>query len=119
MRMDRGDPRLEEGRALFNAGRFFEAHEKWEEVWLAETGPAKRLLQGLIQIAAGFLKAESGSFGVAARLLEAGVAKLESAGAPERLAVFAAEVRRLTEMPHGLLAERASRPLVPPLDGVK
>ncbi len=104
---------------LFNAGRFFEAHEKWEEVWLAESGPAKRLLQGLIQIAAGFLKAESGNAGGAVRLLEAGVAKLEGGGAPERLVVFASEVRRLTRWPRERLAEKISRPPVPPLDGVK
>src|SRR5689334_23240838 len=51
---------LEEGRTLFNEGRFFEAHERWEEAWLVETGPSKLRLQGLIQIAAGFLKARQG-----------------------------------------------------------
>jgi predicted metal-dependent hydrolase len=52
---------LEEGRALFNAGRFFEAHERWEEAWLVETGAARLLLQGLIQVAAGFLKTGAGN----------------------------------------------------------
>src|SRR5262249_32877936 len=52
----RGDTRaaLAEGRRLFNAGRFFEAHEVWESAWLLEEAEIKTLLQGLIQIAAGF-----------------------------------------------------------------
>jgi len=51
-----GDTRtaLAEGRRLFNAGRFFEAHEVWEAAWLREEGEMRRLLQGLIQIAAGY-----------------------------------------------------------------
>ena len=37
----------------FNAGRFFEAHDVWEELW-RETPAGKRLFfQGLIQTAAG------------------------------------------------------------------
>lgn len=42
------------GRRLFNAGRFFEAHEVWEEAWLREEGDTRQLLQGLIQVAAGY-----------------------------------------------------------------
>ena len=30
--------RLERGRLLFNEGRYFEAHEAWEEAWLVEGG---------------------------------------------------------------------------------
>jgi predicted metal-dependent hydrolase len=45
---------LGRGRHLFNAGRFFEAHEVWEEAWLREQGETRRLLQGLIQVAAGY-----------------------------------------------------------------
>ena len=45
------------GRRLFNAGRFFEAHEVWEAEWLDAIGPRRLLLQGLIQVAAGLYKA--------------------------------------------------------------
>ena len=69
--------RLERGRALFNAGRYFEAHEAWEEAWLAERGDARRLLQGLIQVAAGCHKAGQGKAEGCARLLAAGLEKLE------------------------------------------
>jgi len=112
------DPRplselLEEGRALFNGGRFFEAHERWEEAWLVETGARKLLLQGLIQIAAGFLKATQGRHGAAARLLEAGARRVEDSGAGEELAGFLAEVRERTEKPGESAPGDASAPLLP------
>jgi hypothetical protein len=46
--------RFERGLAHFNARRFFEAHEVWEEIWLVENEPEKTFLQGIIQIAAAF-----------------------------------------------------------------
>ena len=105
--------RFEEGRALFNEGRFFEAHEKWEEAWLREKGSAKLLLQGLIQIAAGFHKARSGNGAAAIRLWEAGASKVRRAGASEPLAAFAEDVRRLTFEPGGVPGA-GSWPLLPP-----
>lgn len=50
-------PRLEKGRALFNARLFWEAHEAWEEAWMDEEGDTRVFLQGLIQVAAGYYKA--------------------------------------------------------------
>ena len=41
-----------EGIDLFNRGRFFAAHEAWEEIWRSTTPEPKGLFQGLIQIAA-------------------------------------------------------------------
>jgi predicted metal-dependent hydrolase len=49
-----GEPRLLEGAALFNAGRFFESHEVWESLWHQVRGPQRELLQGLIQTAAAY-----------------------------------------------------------------
>lgn len=87
------------GARLFDEGRFFDAHEAWEEHWLVEVDPTRRLLlQGLIQIAAGFHKLlvvnapES-----AARLLGRGLEKLERCGAQlddANLAPFREGVRR-------------------------
>ena len=48
---------LERGRALFNSGAHWEAHEAWEEAWLEESGEVRQLLQGLIQAAAALHKA--------------------------------------------------------------
>jgi predicted metal-dependent hydrolase len=74
------------GARFFDAGAFFEAHEAWEERWRVETDPsARRLLQGLIQIAAAFHKlVVSRSPASAARLLAKGVAKLD--GCPDPIA---------------------------------
>jgi predicted metal-dependent hydrolase len=54
--MERTAAALERGRILFTTGRFFEAHQTWEEAWRAETGPLRRLLQGLIMAAAAYHK---------------------------------------------------------------
>lgn len=45
------------GAALYDAGLYWESHEAWEEAWLEEDGAARLLLQGLIQVAAGYHKA--------------------------------------------------------------
>lgn len=67
---------LAAGIKLFNAGKFFEAHEVWEDAWRDEVGEVKARLQGLIKIAAGFYKAERGVPAGALKLLSAGVAQL-------------------------------------------
>jgi predicted metal-dependent hydrolase len=70
---------LDRGVALFDAGRFFEAHEAWEAAWLVEAGDVRRMLHGLIQIAAGYHKAlVQKRPAPAAKLLGAGLAKLEA-----------------------------------------
>jgi uncharacterized protein len=40
------------GIDLFNQGRFFAAHEAWEEIWRSTTPEPRNLFQGLIQVAA-------------------------------------------------------------------
>jgi predicted metal-dependent hydrolase len=50
-----------EGIEHFNARRYFEAHEVWEEVWLRSTGDAKRFYQMLIQAAVGLHHYERGN----------------------------------------------------------
>ncbi len=68
---------LERGRVLFNEGRYFEAHEVWEEAWLEEVEEIRTLLQGLIQIAAALLKASRGERpSGCAQLVAAGRTKL-------------------------------------------
>ena len=75
------DPRLGRGVDAFNAGEFFAAHEIWEELWLEMVGPEKLLLQGLVQIAAGYAKVESGVRGGALKLLARGVGLVRAFGA--------------------------------------
>lgn len=47
---------LERGVELFNAGRYWDAHEAWEEAWMPDRkGPNGGFYKGLIQVAAGCL----------------------------------------------------------------
>lgn len=68
------------GAELFDAGRFFEAHEAWEAHWLVEKDePTRLLLQGLIQIAAAFHKLiDKQAPAPAASLFAKGLAKLDA-----------------------------------------
>lgn len=52
---------VHQGVALYNAGRFWEAHEALEQVWRASGGAARPLWQGLIQAAAAALHEERGN----------------------------------------------------------
>jgi|SRR5580693_6917795 predicted metal-dependent hydrolase len=72
------DPdRLELGRAAFNRGEYFLAHELWEEVWREMTdAEQRRCVQGLIQIAAGLHHLQQRRARPAAGLLRKGLAKL-------------------------------------------
>ena len=81
---------IQKGLDLFNAGRFWEAHEAWESAWLVEDGDVRQMLQGLIQVAAGYFKAlVQKRPGAAARLLASGLAKLEPI--PDSLAALRLE----------------------------
>ncbi len=57
------------GVAAFNAGHFFEAHEIWEAIWNETVGEEKRFVQGLVQLAAGYLKLSSAQYAGALKLL--------------------------------------------------
>lgn len=47
---------LAEGIELFNAGRYWDAHEAWERDWTSlRTGPDGSFYKGLIQVAAACL----------------------------------------------------------------
>ncbi len=67
---------LAKGIDLFNRREFYEAHEAWEEGWIDELSDTRLLLQGLIQVAAGFYKLQSASPTGTVKLLGLGLAKL-------------------------------------------
>lgn len=47
---------LAEGIRLFNSGRYWDAHEAWERVWMPDRkGADAGFYKGLIQVAAGCL----------------------------------------------------------------
>ncbi len=71
------DEKLRKGLRQFNRGQFFDAHETWEEIWLAAPEPEKTFLQGIIQVAAAFHHYTRSNHRGTKSLLEAGLEKLE------------------------------------------
>lgn len=78
------DEKFLRGVVLFNAADFFQAHEVWEEVWLAEAEPDRTFLQGLIQAAAAFHHYDRGNFSGAESLLASAAVKLRRSPARQR-----------------------------------
>jgi predicted metal-dependent hydrolase len=74
------------GVDLFNGFFFWEAHEAWERLWIAQPrrSAPSLVLQGLIQLAAALLKLRTGSVAAAGRLSKAGLEKLARAAATAR-----------------------------------
>jgi predicted metal-dependent hydrolase len=73
-----------EGIELFNAGRFFDCHEVWEEVWKRASGAEKLFYQGMIQAAVAILHAQRGNQRGARSTWDKARAKLESLPAEHR-----------------------------------
>jgi predicted metal-dependent hydrolase len=70
---------LERGIALFNTGSYFEAHEEFEDLWRAATGPERPLYQGLAQACAGLVKHQRSEPRSALTLLDKALGKLRAA----------------------------------------
>lgn len=69
---------LREGIDHFNAGRYFDAHESWEEIWRSTTPEPKELFRGLIQVAVGLYHHHvRGKAAPARRVLARGLRRLE------------------------------------------
>jgi predicted metal-dependent hydrolase len=107
---------MADGRAAFNRGDFFLAHELWEEVWRSCVGPDRSWLQALIQIAAGLHHLSEGRPVPAQGLLARALEKLGDA--PARLdGIDFASARReadrlLAELRRGDAADPRSLVLV-------
>ncbi len=66
------------GVFLFNQREYWYAHEAWEEVWMSAEPHTKKFYQGLIQIAAGFVKLQQRHHKGAAANLRKGLEKFRS-----------------------------------------
>ncbi len=91
-----------EGIDHFNAGRYFDAHEVWEEIWLRSTGETKLFYQMLIQAAVALHHYERGNMrgarGMHANVIEK-LRKLPAVFMSLDLASFAREFNaRLPEL---------------------
>jgi len=67
-----------QGVEHFNALRFWEAHESWEELWLAAESDVEQFLQGLIQLAAAYHHIRRGTWRGAVRLFDAALRRLDA-----------------------------------------
>ena len=69
---------FQRGIDLFNAQRFYDCHEAFEEIWRSTTPEPRDLFQGLIQVAVGFYHdLERQRPDVARRVLAKGRRRLE------------------------------------------
>src|SRR5262245_7987751 len=73
---------FEAGINFFNGGRYFEAHEVWEDMWRSSQGPLRMFYQGLVQAAVGLHHLSHGNLNGAAAQLRKSLSKLEQY--PER-----------------------------------
>jgi uncharacterized protein len=71
---------LARGIEHFNAGRYFQAHEAWEEGWHPAPEAERDFWQGLTQIAVGLTHRLRGNAHGAATLLRRGAKRLKSYG---------------------------------------
>jgi hypothetical protein len=67
---------LTEGINFFNSGRYFEAHEKWEDLWRITKGPLRLFYQGLVQAAVGLHHLSRGNLNGARAQITKSIAKL-------------------------------------------
>jgi predicted metal-dependent hydrolase len=107
---------LHHGVDLFNAARFFEAHEAWEEVWRSTTPDPKTLLQGLIQVAVAMVHhLDRGRPEVARRVLAKARRRI-APYAPAALGLDLVELLAIVDRWDRWLAERAGgAPALPTL----
>jgi hypothetical protein len=102
------------GVALFNATRYWHAHEAWEDLWRAAPDEERDFYQGLIQVAAGLLHLSRRNARGARNKLTEGLARLRPYQ-PTHRGVFVNELigkgeRILEDLERGLLPY-----LVPPV----
>jgi len=92
---------LEEGILLFNSGKYYEAHEVWEDLWRLTEPPLKTCYQGLIQSAVGMYHLSNLNESGAASQLQKSIRNLESgtSAAPDL------DIEGLVQQLHGILLE--------------
>jgi Domain of unknown function (DUF309) len=110
---------LRRAALLFDGHFYFEVHELLEPYWLCAGGREREMLQGLIQISAGFHHLDSGNAAGARALLREGAGKLLGGGAIGGMALdaFARAVISISQDVIRLGAEAPARFLwssVPP-----
>ncbi len=109
-------PEFLEGVRLFNAGRWYDAHEAWEERWLQMGGRQADLYKGLIQCAVAAMHWERGNPAGAHKLWRTG-RRLLAGFAPGTLGLdLPAFLAELEAFFAPLVAARAAGRRPPPPD---
>ena len=68
---------LDRGINFFNSGRYFDAHEIWEDLWREEQGSLRLFYQGLIQAAVGLHHLSRGNVSGGTSQLRKSLTKLD------------------------------------------
>lgn len=76
MKDRRGDPLFREGIEHFDAERYYEAHESWEDLWRTLEGQDRLFVQALIQAAVALHHLRRGNLAGARQLARATFSKL-------------------------------------------
>lgn len=97
---------LRHGIELFNAGRYWEAHEAWEEAWTPDRhGPDRGFYKGLIQVAAACLHYQRGNRRGAVNKWRSGLEQLRPYPKSHRQVDLAALVRAVESYLEAMEAE--------------
>jgi len=62
------DPRYLAGILFFNEHDYFEAHEVWEDLWMASSGPVRQFYKALIHAAVALHRFSNGNLRSALKL---------------------------------------------------
>jgi uncharacterized protein len=105
---------LEEGLRAFNEGRFYDAHEIWEDLWRATPDVAtRRFYQGLIQAAVGLHHLSQGNRIGAGSQLGKSVGNLETGDGSESGLDIGGIVIELRQLRQSLENDSAMTPRLP------
>jgi predicted metal-dependent hydrolase len=111
-------PKAIEGIELFNAGKYWEAHEALEAAWKEELGPVRHLYKGILQVGVMYLQIERANYLGMAKMYErckkwlrpwpdvcrgVDVAQLRADAAAAMAAASALGPDRFAEFDHSLL----------------
>lgn len=99
---------------LFNARRYFEAHEVLEDLWVMEPGPVRDCYKGLIMVAVALLHWQRGNASGAFRLWRDGTRYLAAYPAVVEGLPVGALRGHLDALFAPLAAGRAAAPAPPP-----
>lgn len=103
-----------QGIELFNAGRFYDCHESFEEIWRSTAPEPRDLFQGLIQVAVGLhLFLDLGRPAAARRVMARGRRRLAGL-LPASNGIALGSLVERTLAWEAWLAEREGEPPAPP-----